>query len=197
MNMTEVRELVPVGDDEIVPMPELFWHRSTLHGQAHVARVLVHAFRLIAAIGCVEEAPRLWAAVYLHDLARRHDGRSRGHGADGWARLADLPDVQALLARGGVRPDDHPAIEVAVTRHSKDEPMPGEAYWRLAALLKDADGLDRVRLYDLNPKMLRHDEARLMVPFAEQLFEQTDRKLVPGPDYFTRLWAEARRIAAQ
>jgi hypothetical protein len=111
--------------------------------------------------------------------------------------LADLPEVQACLARGGVRPDDHPAIEVAVTRHSKDEPMPGEAYWRLAALLKDADGLDRVRLYDLNPKMLRHDEARLMVPYAETLFEQTDRKLVPGPDYFTRLWAEARRIAAQ
>lgn len=195
MDMTEVRALVPVGDDEMVPMPELFWHRSTLHGQAHVARVLVHAFRLIAAIGCVEEGPRLWAAVYLHDIARRHDGRSRGHGADGWARLADLPDVQARFARGGVRPDDYPAIEVAVTRHSKDEPMPEEAHWWLTALLKDADGLDRVRLYDLNPKILRHGEARLMVPFAEKLFEQTDGKLVPGPDYFACLWAEAQRIA--
>jgi hypothetical protein len=197
MDMAVVRALVAVGDDEIVPMPELFWHRSTLHGQAHVARVLVHAFRLIAAIGCVEETPRLWAAVYLHDIARRHDGRSRGHGADGWARLADLPEVQALFARGGVRPGDYQAIEVAVTRHSKDEPMPDEEHWRLTALLKDADGLDRVRLCDLDPKMLRHDEARLMVPFAEKLFEQTDRALVVGPDCFTRLWAEAQRIEGQ
>jgi len=195
MDMTDVRALIAVGDDEMVPLPELFWHRSTLHGQAHVARVLVHAFRLVAAIGCVEEAPRVWAAVYLHDIARRHDGRSMGHGADGWSRLADLPDVQARLGRGGVRPDDYPAIEVAVTRHSKDEPMPDEAHWLLTALLKDADGLDRVRLCDLNPKMLRHDEARLMIPFAQKLFEQTDRTLVPGPGYFAGLWAEAQRIS--
>jgi hypothetical protein len=192
--MTDVRALVAVGDDEIVPLPELFWHRSTMHGQAHVARVLVHAFRLIAAVGCVAQTPRLWAAVYLHDIARTHDGRSRGHGAAGWARLADLPDVQARLARGGVRPDDYPAIEVAVTRHSKDEPMPDEEHWQLTALLKDADGLDRVRLRDLNPTMLRHAEARLMVPFAEALFEQTDRALAVGPDYFARLWEEARLL---
>jgi len=194
MDMAEVRALISVSDREILPMPELFWHRSSLHGQAHVARVLVHAFRLIAAVGCVEETPRLWAAVYLHDIARRHDGRSKGHGADGWARLADLPDVQTLFQRGGVRHGDYPAIEAAVTRHSKDEPMPDEAHWRLTALLKDADGLDRVRLYDLDPKMLRHSEARLMVPFAETLFDQTDRELIPGPDYFAQLWAEALRI---
>lgn len=30
-------------------MPELFLHRSTLHGQAHVGRVMVHALRLIEA----------------------------------------------------------------------------------------------------------------------------------------------------
>ncbi len=196
MDMTDVRALIAVDDREMLPLPELFWHRSSLHGQAHVGRVLVHALRLIAAVGCVEEAPRLWAAVYLHDIARRHDGRSMGHGADGWARLADLPDVQARLARGGVRSDDYPAIEVAVSRHSKDEPMPDEPHWRLTALLKDADGLDRVRLDDLNPKMLRHPEARLMVRFAGELFEQTDGTLVPGADYFAQLWAEAQGIVS-
>jgi len=196
MDMAEVRALISVSDREILPMPELFWHRSSLHGQAHVARVLVHAFRLIAAVGCVGEVSRLWASVYLHDIARRHDGRSKGHGADGWARLADLPDVQTLFQRGGVRHGDYPAIEAAVTRHSKDEPMPDQEHWRLTALLKDADGLDRVRLFDLDPKMLRHNEARLMVPVAETLFEQSDGKLKPGPDYFAQLWAEALRIVS-
>lgn len=78
-----VRAMVPVADRELIPPPELFRHASDLHGQAHVARVLVHAFRLIAATGSLEETSRLWAAVYLHDIARRHDGVSPRHGADG------------------------------------------------------------------------------------------------------------------
>src|SRR5580704_12094708 len=45
----------------LVPAVELFVHRSTLHGQAHVSRVMVHAFRLLEATGWPEEAPRLWA----------------------------------------------------------------------------------------------------------------------------------------
>jgi hypothetical protein len=81
-----------VSDEDLVPPPDLFWHPSLLHGQAHVARVLVHAFRLVQATGLHDEMPRLWAAVYLHDIARRHDGRIARHGADAWARLADLPD---------------------------------------------------------------------------------------------------------
>jgi hypothetical protein len=194
MSLESVRDLVPLPDAEIVPPPDLFLHPSYLHGQAHVARVMIHALRLIEAIGAEEEAPRLWAAVYLHDIARRHDGSCRRHGGDAWARLATLPDVQALFARVGVGTDDHPAIEAAVTRHCNGEPSRGEPHYRLMALLKDADGLDRVRLGDLRPEWLRHDEARTMVGFAQRLFNETYRQLKPGPDYFGRLWSEARRI---
>ena len=63
-------------------MPELFWHPSTLHGQAHVTRVMVHAIRLIDATGQQHLGPQLWAAVFLHDLARPHDGVCHRHGAD-------------------------------------------------------------------------------------------------------------------
>ena len=76
MPLAEIRALVPVPDEELVPPTELFLHPSRLHGQAHVTRVMVHAFRLIAATGFVEETARLWAAVYLHDIARLHDGVS-------------------------------------------------------------------------------------------------------------------------
>lgn len=181
----------------IIPPPEVFAHRSTLHGQAHVARVMVHAFRLIEATsGAQEYAARLWAAVYLHDIARQHDGRCYVHGENAVKRLSSLPDVRELLRSGGVKEDDLPAIETAVIHHCKpDELPPTHEHYRLTALLKDADGLDRVRLGDLNAQYLRHEEARGMIGFAQRLFDSTDDVLEPGADYFAQLWPIAERLA--
>ncbi len=186
---------IPLPLRDLVPPPSLFRHASALHGQAHVARVMVHAFRLIEATGAHHLAPALWASVYIHDIARRHDGICRRHGADAWARLAALPDVRDLLAKGGVKESDYPAIETAVTEHCRSEVAPGHPHRELAALLKDADGLDRVRIYDLDPGYLRHPEAVTMVAFAKRLWKETDRRLKPGPDYFEVLWLEAERVA--
>jgi hypothetical protein len=83
-----------------------------------------------------------------------------------------------------------------VTEHCRSEVQPNHAHRELAALLKDADGLDRVRLYDLDPSCLRNPKAVAMVPFAQRLFEETDRRMEPGPDYFERLWPEAERLLA-
>jgi hypothetical protein len=187
---------IPLPLRDLVPLPSLFWHDSGLHGQAHVARVMVHAFRLLDATGAHHLAPALWAAVYLHDIARRHDGHCTRHGADAWDRLAHLPDVNLLFSKGGVKESDYPAIQTAVTEHCRSEVPPDHPHRELAALLKDADGLDRVRLYDVDPAFLRHPEAVAMVAFAKRLFEETDTRLTPGPDYFERLWPEAERLLA-
>jgi len=185
---------IPLPLRDLVPPPSLFWHASTLHGQAHVARVMVHAFRLIEATGNAELAPVLWAAVYLHDIARRHDGCCTRHGADAWARVNGLPDVRELFSRGGVKESDYPAIQTTVTEHCRSEVPIEHPHRELAAMLKDADGLDRVRLHDLDPGYLRHPEAVPMVPFAERLFEETDGRLEPRDDYFERLWPVAEPI---
>ncbi len=190
MTLADVRALVPISDGGLIPPPALFLHQSTLHGQAHEARVLVHALRLVEATGFVDEMTRLWAAVYLHDLARLHDGVCPQHGADAWARLANLAGVRALFARGGVTDADYPAIQAAVTIHSHGEPPADHPHRRLMALLKDADGLDRVRLGDLDARYLRHAEARAMIGFAERLYQATDGRIAPGPDHFARLWPE-------
>jgi hypothetical protein len=186
---------IPLPLHELVPAPSLFTHQSTLHGQAHVARVMVHAFRLIAATGWTEEAPRLWAAVYLHDLARAHDGVCYHHGRDAVQKFERLPHVHDLFARGGVREDDYAAICTAVVHHS----LPAELdqdhpHWRLTSLLKDADGLDRVRLGDLDPRYFRNPQARTMTGFAELLFKKTDGAVPSGEDHFARLWHEALRL---
>jgi hypothetical protein len=194
MRLLDVRALVSVPDSHLVPPPRLFLLRSALHGQPHVARVMVHAFRLIQATGLTAEARRLWAAAYLHDIARTHDGICHRHGARAWERLAKLSDVRELLARGGVEEDDYPAIEAAVIMHCQGEPASDHPHRRLICLLKDADGLDRVRLGDLDPRYFRHREARPMVRFAERLYQKSDRRLRPSPDYMVRLWPVVQRL---
>jgi hypothetical protein len=114
---------VPLPLASLAPAPELFTHPSTLHGQAHVSRVLVHAFRLLDATGWSEEAPRLWAAVYLHDIARTHDGRCSRHGRDAMTKFETLPQLRELFAQGGVQESDYGVIRTAVTYHSRPDEL--------------------------------------------------------------------------
>ena len=182
----------------LAPSPDLFTHTSTLHGQAHVSRVMVHAFRLIEATGFTEEAPRLWAAVYLHDLARTHDNRCYRHGGDAMKKFRSLIEVRALFSRGGVMADDYDAIKTAVVHHCLPKELDrSHPHWRLTSLLKDADGLDRVRLGDLDARYLRNPEAKKMVDFAESLFRHTRGVIPTGDDHFPTLWREALAIEQQ
>lgn len=180
---------IPLPLNRLVPPPSLFVHPSRIHGQSHVARVMVHAFRLIAATGWVEEAPRLWAAVYLHDLARTHDGVCHLHGRDAVVEFGARPDLRTLFAAGGVVETDYPAIHTAVEHHSQPRELPRtHEHWRLAALMKDADGLDRVRLGDLDPRFLRHEPSITMVDFAEDLYRRTHGVIPEGERHFEQLW---------
>ena len=179
--------LVPL--DRFIPLPGDFRHPSQLHGQAHVARVMVHAIRLAEATGQTATlGPRLWASVFLHDLARTHDGVCHVHGAHAAERLRQEPALQARLAEAGLAAADYEAIEDAVTAHSAPKEVPRDhAHWPLIALLKDADGLDRVRLGDLDPRYLRHPETRGMIAFADELFLRTDGKVPTGPGHFAEV----------
>jgi hypothetical protein len=193
--VTDVVPPITLPIASLVPPPELFTHASTLHGQAHVARVMVHAFRLLAATGWMEEAPRLWAAVYLHDIARTHDGVCYRHGGDAVVKFDTLPEVRALFARGGVTDGDYAQIRTAVVHHCLPKELDcAHPHWRLTSLLKDADGLDRVRLGDLDTRYLRNPQARKMVGFAEALFSETDGRVTVGVGHFAALWPEATRI---
>ena len=181
--------------ESLAPPPELFTHASTLHGQSHVARVMVHAFRLIEATGWLDEAPRLWAAAYLHDIARTHDGVCYRHGADAMKKFESRPDLREFFASAGVLDEDYEAIHTAVVHHCLPQELDrAHPHWRLTSLLKDADGLDRVRLYDLDPGYLRNAEARTMAPFATALFDETNRIVPNGPTHFALLWPEAIRL---
>ena len=183
--------------DPFVPLPSYFRHRSRLHGQAHVARVMVHALRLIEATGWEHEAARLWASVYLHDLERTHDGKCLRHGAAAVARWETQLPLQLHILSGGVTEMDYPAIALAVEVHclpNSEEPLRDDPSWPLVALLKDADGLDRVRLGDLDRSFLRLPESVTMIDFAQELYDETDGIIPEGEHYFADLTAAASEI---
>jgi hypothetical protein len=179
---------IPLPVEELVPPPERFAHESRLHGPAHVARVVIHGFVLVRLTRREEESARLWGAAYVHDLMRLHDGRCRDHGARAAALLEQDTLLREHLSRGGVRDDDLEAIRTAITWHCLPEELDeGHPHRPLTALLKDADGLDRVRLHDLDPRFLRHPESRRLIPFANRLLGAS--RDLRGPTELPALWS--------
>lgn len=178
--------------DEIVPAPGAFWHPSKVHGQEHVSRVMIHASLLLQLTEQKHLSTPLWASVYLHDLARTHDGRCYRHGADAARRFAEFQDV---FAKAGLCKEDEHAVRTAVAWHSVPREMPRRGrYASLVHLLKDADGLDRVRIHDLDPRFLRYTESRRLVRFAHELFARTSGRTKVGSEYFPWLWKQAESI---
>ena len=57
--------------------------------------------------------------------------------------------------------------------------------------LKDADGLDRVRLNDLNPSFIRTSYARALVSVAQRLFNKTNKS------NSMNVWTSVRASALQ
>ena len=152
----------------LIPHPSDFAHPSKIHGQAHVGRVMIHAFRLIEATGMTEEASRLWGAVYLHDLARTHDGFDEVHGMHAVMRVNESTDLQERLIARGVQSDD-PSMLLAVMMHCLPDDhsaFGGKPVWPLLAMLKDVNALDRVRFGDLDPSYLRFEATKGMIKFA-------------------------------
>lgn len=194
--MYQLRNPIPLAIDRLAPPPETFAHHSTLHGQAHVSRVIIHAFVLIDALGLESLCSSAWAAAYVHDIGRRHDGPCAHHGRYAMERLAALPELKSLLVEGGVSEENWEGISVAVENHCRTEIPHTHPHWKLTAILKDADGLDRVRLGDLDPGYLRFPESQGLMPFAKALHGETGDRLPPGPGYFGTLWPAAQRLLA-
>ncbi len=190
----QLRNPVSLPLERLAPLPEHFAHHSRIHGQGHVSRVIIHTLVLADALGLESHAVPAWAAAHIHDLGRRHDGRCGDHGRYALDRLAAMPELVSLLAEGGVAQGDWEGISAAVENHCRAELPRTHPHWTLTATLKDADGLDRVRLGDLNPGFLRFSVSRTLVPFAEALYEETHMTLRPGPGYFAALWSAAQRL---
>jgi len=155
--------------------PWWFERPSSIHGLSHTRRVLIHAHAIAAVTGLDPgEFEALVRAVSWHDIGRTHDGCDREHGAKSAARLRSLGLDRGIdgqvLARVLFTIELHSTYdEAAVERAAALPAADRDSFLRVHWVLKDADGLDRVRIDDLDPAQLRHPVARKRVDLAWQL----------------------------
>lgn len=145
---------------------------SHLHGQGHVLRVLVLGALLAQRAGLDPNWTRLlMLACAYHDVGRIDDSVDMEHG------LRAVPKLQEITGLVG---EPLRCLQAAVEAHSRPDRKMNDVLAKyglahnpdalqLARLLKDADGLDRVRLDVLDPSYLRHAFTPELEPVAWQL----------------------------
>lgn len=159
---------------------------SHMHGLGHIERTILQgSFCAMDQTLSEEDTRLLLAACSYHDVGRVNDWVDDLHGhrsAQVLDRLTPFRGEALLLIQGAV--DAHSrrdSVLEATLDHYGAADRPRAI--RLAKLLKDADGLDRARLGDLDPRYLRFDTSRLRVKLAEAVFAayQLSLGLSPAP----------------
>jgi len=149
-------------------------YQSPIHGEGHIERTM-----LFGALAARDEnlnesdALLLMDACAYHDVGRVDDSLDDDHGRRSTLRLAELT---------GQSGEELLVLMAAVEAHSRDDrDMDAvlESYnlsdflrtRRLAEMLKDSDGLDRVRICGaLDSAYLRRPGSRQYISFSEYLF---------------------------
>ena len=150
-------------------------YQSHVHGLGHIERTMVHG-------AMCAQAEKLNGAdtSLLLDMCSYHDTGRESDWLDGAHGLRSSLKLEALTGRTG---EDLKTMMAGVEAHSigdkfledvleKHAPADRDRARNLAQLLKDADGLDRVRIKDLNPRYLRRESSRKRAAFAQELFDR-------------------------
>lgn len=146
-----------------------FTVESDVHGYSHTVKVLIIAIMLGDILGIKEnEMHSLVLAALYHDCGREDDREDEYHGhlsADKLKTLvteiSDNKDMSGQYAKHLIElhslSDEEGFEKISELALSKDEQ---DKLKLLLEIFKDADGLDRVRIHDLNPSYLRTVVAR-------------------------------------
>lgn len=164
-------------------------HDSLLHGVAHMMRTFILQ-ELICnqlkedGVAVNREATR-WAS-FVHDVGRVDDGHDLDHGRRSAQWMKDnlsqsmspeLLDTATYIVHWHVPQDSEAPV---MTTELK--------------VLKDADGLDRVRIGDLNVSYLRTDAAVGLIETAQKLYELSQPSSPDEQDSFATVLNAAIRL---
>jgi len=153
---------------------DYFDNDSSLHGLNHTYRVMCLILYIGQGAGLNRDIKLAFCAAFIHDLARKHDKYCDQHGF--WATQNKLLDFKHFFLDMGLTESEINMIGIAVKNHSELAELQTEnKAYKITALLKDADALDRVRLGDenLNTDFLRFPESVKLIPFAKKLYFKT------------------------
>ena len=154
--------------------PDFFNHQSTLHGIDHTYRVMCHVLKIGSFIKYPRETRLAFFGGYIHDMARKDDGKCSEHGK--WSADEKLPAYIPLFKENGLNENEIPELYDTVAFHSIPQDLPHDhPHFITSAILKDADALDRIRIhrFDLKLKYLRFDASKDLVEFAKEVYYDT------------------------
>ena len=166
----------PLFSDALKLLNRKALYQSRIHGEGHIERTMLFG-TLTARDEQLEEADAqlLLEACSYHDVGRVDDSLDDDHGRRSALRLAELTgrsgeELKLLMAAVEAHSrDDRDMGEIIRSYHPADE----RRARRLAEMLKDSDGLDRVRIHEaLDPAYLRRRGSRWYIPFSEYLFSR-------------------------
>ena len=146
-------------------------YRSVTHGVGHIERTMLFG-ALIAKneqLSARDTRDVLLCCSY-HDIGRIDDRYDLEHGKRSAEQIRESETLRALFSY----PEEAmAAIHSHAVPDGETEGIPDiygvkdpEKYALLTACLKDADNIDRVRIYDLDESFLRFAGTRRMVPLA-------------------------------
>lgn len=147
--------------------------KSDIHGITHVERVCLLGLVLACDMGLsIADTKLFLTACAYHDTGRVEEWEDAGHGKRAADALGDRVDYFG---------EDLRILKAAIEAHDQSDKKMGSTIEKysiddrgrailIARLLKDADGLDRVRVSDLDPSFLRFKESLKFVDFAKELF---------------------------
>ncbi len=174
----EIKELKnwnlwPTFEYYVKALKKEYLYQSHIHGVAHIERVLLFGGLIAMQNHCNEEDTKLLlTACSYHDIGRIDDSLDDDHGRRSSEKL---PSVISLSS------EDMAIVQAAIYSHSIDDSrmenviasfgiLDKARAIRIAKMLKDADALDRVRVYDLDPNYLRFPCSCQYVNFANSLY---------------------------
>ncbi len=157
--------------------PDLFYKPMGIHGLLHTKNVLFMVLLLAQMQGLDEKDVDLLALSALyHDIGRSNDNFDPEHGKESFAKV----EKYDLLKLEG---EDYNISRFIIENHCVDDqnardrlgqyvsaPVEERAL-HLFNTFKDADGLDRVRIMDLDIKQLRTPQAFKLLLVAHQLLD--------------------------
>ena len=148
--------------------PELFLNDGGGHGPAHTKRVLYLALMIAEDYNLSDEEYEILAlACCYHDIGRMHNDTDDNHGELSAQKVIEM----GLLEQYNSTSKEKELILNLIRMHCLDDHLFDAEGRRklLYQILKDADGLDRVRYGDLNPRYLRLGKSKRSIPTASSL----------------------------
>lgn len=163
-----------------------FHNPQGIHALSHTKRVLLLGLILSHLEQLSEQDEKLicQAAIY-HDIGRITDGYDTSHGVASYRKLAakgllnnisaaEQETLRFIIELHAV------ADRAALKQLNKFDLSDVDRTLKLYNVFKDADGLDRVRINDLNPDYLRNPGAHKLVLLAHQLLRNSEyEQLLP------------------